>query len=58
MSSAMEFYHIADILHSVFIFAQMILLGKQLCRDIPLDQWGSSTFLMQQSSLLKMHNAR
>lgn len=38
MSSAMEFYHIADILHSVFIFAQMILLGKQLCRDTPLDQ--------------------
>lgn len=38
MSSAMEFYYIADILHSVFIFAQMILLGKQLCRDTPLHQ--------------------
>lgn len=36
MSSAMEFYYIADILHSVFIFAQMILLGKQLSRDAPL----------------------
>lgn len=36
MSSAMEFYYIADILHSIFIFVQMILLGKQLCRDTPL----------------------
>lgn len=36
MSSAMEFYYIADILHSAFIFAQMILLGKQLSRDAPL----------------------
>lgn len=36
MSSAMEFYYIADILHSVFIFTQMILLGKQLSRDTPL----------------------
>lgn len=31
MSSAMEFYYIASILHSIFIFAEMILLGKQLC---------------------------
>lgn len=31
MSSTMELYYIADILCSVFIFAGMILLGKQLC---------------------------
>lgn len=31
----MEFYYIANILHSIFIFAEMILLGKQLCSRPP-----------------------
>lgn len=31
MSSAMEFYYIASILHSIFIFEEMILQGKQPC---------------------------
>lgn len=35
MSSAMEFYYIANILHSIFIFAEMILLGNQLCSRYP-----------------------
>lgn len=35
MSSAMEFYYIANILHSIFIFAEMILLGKQLRSRYP-----------------------
>lgn len=35
MSSAMEFYYIANILHSTFIFAEIILLGKQLCSRYP-----------------------
>lgn len=35
MSSAMEFYYIANIQHSIFIFAEMILLGKQLCSRCP-----------------------
>lgn len=35
MSSAVEFYHIANILRSTFICTEMILVGKQLCSRYP-----------------------